>query len=393
MRSGPGRSGALGRLGLVASIATAAGCRPQEQPIDARLAPAPEPAAARLLYPNAPSSFVELVDNARRGVVSIRTTTPVKAGPAAMFPGAPDSVPDLALGTGFLIAGEPGVYVITNDHIVAGARDLRVALVDGSEVTAKVLGRDPKLDLALLSLVAPAPSNSPGSAGSADGLEAAHARIARLEGLPIGDSDALRVGEWVVALGNPFGREVTAAAGIISATGDERGSLVGTPTMTYGAYLQTDARIHRGNSGGPVIDTAGRVVGVAVAPGDRPTELSFAIPINRVMEIVGALRDHGQIARGWLGAYVAPLTRELAQSLKLPAPDGVVVVDVKAGSPAAKAALRRGDVLLRWGKQAISDRGLPWLIASTPVGRPTEVAIWRNGSELAVSVTTEKIPE
>src|SRR5205085_4808231 len=134
--------------------------------------------------------------------------------------------------------------------------------------------------------------------------------------LPLGNSDQLQVGEWIVVLGDAFGDEVTASAGIVSATGREAAaSLVAGRAMGFRTFLQTDARIHRGNSGGPVLDTAGQVVGVAVATGDRPGELSFAIPINRVKEVIEALRDHGQVARSWLGVKVKPVTKDIAQEL------------------------------------------------------------------------------
>jgi serine protease Do len=376
------------RRGLLALCLIAA-CRERELPLDAQVGPGPAVApTARVLYPNAPSSFVDLVASARHAVVGIRAATPVKSGPAAMFPGAPDATADVALGTGFLIEAR-GVYVLTNDRIAAGAAELRVVFEDGTETPARVLGRDPRLDLALLAI--DARSSAPRDPAGSPPLD--HGPAARLHALRFGDSDALQVGEWIVVLGNPFGGEVTAAAGIISATGRDGASLVGGPAMGHRAFLQTDARIHRGNTGGPVLDTAGLVVGVAVAAGDRPTELSFAIPINRVKEIVDALRDHGQVARGWLGVLVKPVTRELAQSLGLPQVAGALVTEVKPGSPAARAALRAGDVILRWGNRPVDHRALPWLVAGAPVGKPTELVVWRNRAEIRIAVITEKMPE
>jgi len=213
-------------------------------------------------------------------------------------------------------------------------------------------------------------------------------------GLTLGDSDDIQVGEWLVVLGNPFGDEVTAAVGIASATGREgAGSLVAGRQMGYRTYLQTDARIHRGNSGGPVLDTAGQVVGIAVATGDRPGELSFAIPINRVKEVIDALREHGQVARGWLGVKVKPVTKELAQQLALPAETGALVTELVASSPASRSALRIGDVILKWGDRAVDHRNLPWLVAQAPIGKPVAVMVWRNKAEVAVPVVTEKMPE
>lgn len=375
-----GRSCTLA-VGLACALA---GCRERELPADARLAPSVNPREARLLYPSAPGSFVDLVASARHGVVAIRATSPVKSGPAAMFPGAPDSTADVALGTGFLVEAH-GVYVLTTDHIVAAvaspgkdgaatvdAGQLRVVLSDGTEAPAKLLGRDPRLDLALLQIDVP-----------------------RLHALRMGDSDQLAVGEWIVVLGNAFGDEVSASAGIVSATGREGGgSLAQGPTLGYRAYLQTDARIHRGNSGGPVLDTAGQVIGVAVAPAERGSgELSFVIPINRVREILDALRDYGQVARGWLGVLVKPVTAELAQNLGLPQPHGALVTEVKAGSPAARSTLRTGDVILKWGGREVDHRSLPWLVSTTPVGKATDVEIWRNRTAQKLAVITEKMPE
>ncbi len=370
-------------LVIVTSLLGSA-CREREVPADGgRLAPSVNPQQARLLYPSAPGSFVDLVASAKHGVVAIRATSPVKSGPASMFPGAPDSVADVSLGTGFLVESR-GVFVLTTDHIIAAvaspgkdgaatieAGNLRVVLPDGTEAPAKVLGRDPRLDLALLQIDVP-----------------------RLHALRMGDSDQVQVGEWIVALGNPFGDEVTAAAGIVSATGREGGSLVQGPTLGYRAYLQTDARIHRGNSGGPVIDTAGQVVGMAIAPAERGSnELSFVVPINRVREILDALRDYGQVARGWLGVLVKPITTELAQNLGLPQPQGALVTEVKAGSPAARSTLRTGDVILKWGDRPVDHRSLPWLVSTTPVGKATEVEVWRNRAAIKVAVITEKMPE
>jgi serine protease Do len=302
------------------------------------------PAPARILYPSAPGSFVDLVGGARHGVVAIRAGSPVKSGPAAMFPGAPETTADVALGTGFLVEAK-GVFVLTTDHIASASTELRVVLPDRSEVPAKVVGRDTALDLALLSIDVP-----------------------RLTPLPLGDSNELQVGEWLIVLGNPFGDDVTASAGIVSATGREgAGSLAAGRQTGFRTFIQTDARIHRGNSGGPVLDTAGQVIGVAVATGDRAGEISFAIPIERVREVLGTLRDVGQVSRSWLGVLVMPVTPEKAQTLALPKPSGALVTEIKVGSPAARSGLREGDVILKWGDQEVDHRKLPWIVASTPV--------------------------
>lgn len=346
-------------------------------PAAAAPAPAPAPAARpRILYPSAPGSFVDLIAGARHGVVAIRAGSPVKSGPAAMYPGAPEATADVALGTGFLI-DDHGVYVLTNDHIAAAALELRVVLPDRSDVPARLLGRDTRLDLALLAV-------------DAAGLAPPRA----LRPLALGNSDELQVGEWLVVLGDAFGDEVSASVGIVSATGrDAAGSLVAGGAMGLRSFLQTDARIHRGNSGGPVIDTAGQVVGVAVATGDRPGELSFAIPINRVKEVLGALREAGPVARSWLGARVQLVDADRAQAAGLPRPSGALVTEVRAGSPAATAGLRVGDILLQWGERDADPRSLPWIVAQAPAGRPVHVAIWRDRARVDATVVPQKMPE
>jgi serine protease Do len=367
---------------LLAVLAIASvGCRERDAPLDSGTgssAPSvfpgfgpPAPTSTRILYPGgAPSGFVDLVARAKHGIVAIRAATPVKSGPAAMFPGAPETTADVALGTGFLIEAK-GVYVLTNDHIASASTELRVVLPDRSEVPAKVLGRDTALDLALLSIDVP-----------------------RLSPLPLGDSNNIQVGEWIVVLGNPFGDDVTASAGIVSATGREgAGSLVAGRQHGFRTFIQTDADIHRGNSGGPVLDTAGQVIGVAVATGDRPGEISFAIPIERVREVVGALRDVGAVTRSWLGATVLPVSNELAQQLSLPKATGALVTGVEPNSPAIRAALRAGDVIVGWDDKAVDHRSLPWLVSQTPVGKTVKLSLWRNKAPFELAIVTEKMPQ
>jgi serine protease Do len=330
------------------------------------------PAAPRILYAGggAPVSFVDLVARARPGVVGIRAGAPVKSGPAAIFPGTPETTADVALGTGFLVEAH-GVYVLTTDHIAAAAPDLRVVLPDRREVPAKLVGRDVALDIALLSIDVP-----------------------RLQALPLGSSDDVQVGEWLVVLGDPFGDEVTASAGIVSSTGREiAGALAPARALSFRTYLQTDARIHRGNSGGPVLDMAGQVIGVAVATGDRAGEVSFAIPINRVKEILEPLRDFGQVTRSWLGVLVLPVDAARAAAAGLPAPAGALVTEVKTASPAARAGLRVGDLILAWGERDADHRNLPFLVAAAPAGRPVSVTVWRDRARQQVAVVPEKMPE
>jgi serine protease Do len=163
--------------------------------------------------------------------------------------------------------------------------------------------------------------------------------------------------------------------------------------MGFRTFIQTDARIHRGNSGGPVLDTAGEVVGVAVATSDRVGELSFVIPINRVKEVLEPLRVLGQVARSWLGVLVNPVTAEQAKTLNMPKQAGALVTEIKLGSPAARSGLRVGDVITKWGETEVDHRSLPFIVAQTPPSRPINVAVWRSGAEVVVQVVTEKMPE
>lgn len=359
---------------VLAAVLLLAGCRERE--VDGAPTPvaavtvAPAHAPPRVLYPSTPGTFVELVDKARHGVVTIRSSVPVKSGPAAMFPGAPEATADVALGTGFLVEAH-GVFVLTNDHIAQAASELRVVLPDHREAAAKLVGRDPRLDLALLTVDAP-----------------------ELSPLVLGNSDDLQVGEWLVVLGDAFGDEVSASAGIVSATGrDVAGSLLPGRAMGFRTFLQTDARIHRGNSGGPVLDSAGQVVGVAVATGDRPGELSFAVPINRVKEVIDAMRDTGQVTRAWLGVLVQPVDAERAHAVGLPKLGGALVTEVKLGSPAARAGLQVGDIITAWADREVDHRALPWIVAQAPVGKPLTVTVWRNRAPVSIAVTLDRMPD
>jgi serine protease Do len=375
-------------VAVIAVVAIAgaglAGCREREAPTDdhASVTGTPPaltgPAATRIMYPGAPGSFVDLVAGARHGVVAIRSAAPVKSGPAAIFPGTPEATSDVALGTGFLIEahGEShGTYVLTNDHIAAAASELQVVLPDRTAVPAKLAGRDVRLDLALLSIEL--------------GRDAPH-----LVPLALGNSNDLQVGEWLVVLGDAFGDEVTASVGVVSATGREAaGSLVAARAIGFRTFLQTDARIHRGNSGGPVLDTAGQVVGIAVATSDRPGEVSFAVPINRVKEEIDSLRELGQVSHSWLGVLVQPVDATLAQTAGLAKPAGAIVTEVKTGSPAARAGLRAGDIVLAWGDREVDHRSLPFVVAQAPTGRPINVTVWRSRAKVVLPVVPEKLPE
>lgn len=378
------RSGTSTRAAALLAVVIAAACRERAPavdggPRDAALADA-APAARRASAPVAPDlsrfgypggSFAELVASAGSAVVTLRSRAPVRSGPAATLPGAPDAIADVALGTGFLI-DEGGLALLTTARIASAAPELWAVLGDGSEVPVRVLGRDPKLDLALLAI------DPPPSLGRA--------------ALPLGDSDELEVGQWLLVLGNPFGDEVTAAAGLVSATGrDAAAGIAAGSALGYRTFVQTDARIHRGNSGGPVLDTAGRVVGIATATSDRPTELSFVVPISRVREVLGSLRQTGGVTRSFLGALVRPVPQQLAATLGLARPLGALVTQVAPATPAAKAALRVGDVILRWGDREVDHRSLPNAVARSVPGQVVKVLVRRGATALELEVMPEEL--
>lgn len=400
MRQGSGAAVRLAPAALLAATAligsgALAACRARELPPDAAAGPtskapagsaAPAPAAPaapaapspvsdvapRLTYPPSSGGLAELIGASRLAVVSLRAKAPVKGGPAAMFPGASDAVADVALGTGFLVEAK-GPHVLTTDRIAAASAELVAVQVDGSELAVKVIGRDPRLDVALLAVTGGA---------------------LRLPALSLGDSDRMLVGERVLVLGNPFGDEVSATAGIVSATGrDAAATASAGGGASYRTLMQTDARIHRGNSGGPVLDAAGAVVGIATATGERPTELSFVIPINRVKEILDSLRDTGRATRAWLGAMVKPITVEQAKQLGLDKPTGALVTQVLSGSPAQKGALQVGDVVTRWSDRDVDARSMPWIVAATPPGKPVRVVVWRAKASVELAISVEPMPQ
>jgi serine protease Do len=323
-----------------------------------------------VVYPAAPGSFVDLVVDERKAVVNIRSTTKAAGGPATIFPGEEG---DYSLGSGFLWDADG--YVITNDHVIANARDPVVVLADGSELAAQIIGRDPKLDVAILKI-----DSSP-----------------RYHLVRPGDSESLQIGEWILVLGNPFGLEVTASAGIVSALGiTDREAVVGP--KNYRSFMQTDAAIHPGNSGGPVLNTSGQVVGMATASDTRVTGVGYVIPINRIKDIFPMLKSHGKVTRAWLGVLTKPINEELATRLGLPTISGAYVTQVIAGGPAAKARIAAGDVILKFGRPSEKMRdvdmaNLPWLIASTGPNQDINLEVWRRGAPIQITLRTERLPE
>ncbi len=288
------------------------------------------------------------------------------------FPGmpprpSPHAEQRMALGSGFII--DPAGYVVTNNHVVANADKVTVIFQDGTKHPAKVLGRDPKTDLALLKIDAKEP----------------------LPYVSWGDSNAAQVGDWVLAVGNPFGLGGTVSSGIISARGRDIHS------GPYDDYLQLDAAINRGNSGGPTFNLNGQVVGINTAiysPNGGSVGIGFAIPASLAKPVIEQLREHGKVERGWLGVQIQEVTPEIAKSLGLPKQEGALIADVTTGSPAAKAGLKQGDVILSFnGHEVAKVRDLPIVVAQTPVGEKAKVAVFRDGKTEDLSVAIGKMPE
>ncbi len=328
-------------------------------------------------------SFASLVEKASPAVVNIRTVRTVKGGgpvfdffmgPFKDHPfkdffddflghGQPREFKQRSLGSGFIIDREG--HIITNNHVIDKADEVIVQLASGNEYKAKIVGRDPKTDIALIKIKA-----------SKD-----------LPVLPLGDSDKLKVGDWVIAIGNPFGLDHTVTAGIISA----KGRALGGP---YDNFLQTDASINPGNSGGPLLNIKGEVIGINTAIHAAAQGIGFAIPINRAKEIVKQLKERGKVIRGWLGVLVQQITPDLAKSFGLKEPHGALVADVTPGGPAEKAGLRRGDIIVEFdGKEIKNMHQLPAIVAGTPVGKKVKVKVLRNGDEKVFEVKIGELKE
>jgi serine protease Do len=352
------------------------------------VAPTPTPAtsttrdaAAMVGLPD----FTELAEQLSPEVVNISTTsegeqmqfTPPRPGPGQedfwepfeKFFGPMPRQPfrQRSLGSGFIISRDG--YIITNNHVIENADEIVARLSDSKEYTAKVVGRDPKTDIAVIKIDADT----------------------ELRAAVLGDSDSLRVGEWVMAIGNPFGLENTITAGIVSA----KGRFIGQGN--YDNFIQTDAAINPGNSGGPLINLKGEVVGINTAIFSRTggnIGIGFAIPVNLAKELLPELRDKGKVTRGWLGVYIQKVTPEIAESLGLPDAAGALVADVMADTPAKKAGIEVGDVITEYdGRRIKESNELPMLVARTPIGRSATVKLVRRGKEMTLSVDVGELKD
>jgi serine protease Do len=335
-------------------------------------------------------SFAPLVDQVRNAVVNISTTESQKNVSDESGDGFEDqqnplndfmrrfgmnpnmrqfhSGPVKALGSGFIV--DPSGFVVTNNHVVRNGTDIKVTLQDGTTLNAKVVGTDPVGDLAVLK------------------VDAGHP----LPFVPFGDSSKAHVGDWVISVGNPFGLGGTVTAGIVSASGRDVPS---EEHSAYVDYLQVDAPINQGNSGGPTFNEDGQVIGINTAiysPSGGSVGIGFAIPSNIAKPIVLELEKSGKVTRGWLGVQMQAITPDMEDALSLNSTNGVVVADVQANGPAAKAGLKSGDVIVGFGDQAIkSTHELALAVANTKPGEKVDAKVLREGKPETISVTIEQL--
>ena len=327
---------------------------------------------------SAPASFAPLVKQLNNLVVNISTRQVVKVqqqspfGDPQMdeffyhfFGGQPPQREQVrqSLGSGFLISADG--YILTNNHVVDKARDIRVALPDGRVLEAKLVGTSPEIDVALVKV-------------EADGLPSA----------TLGDSDAIEVGDWVMAIGNPFGLSHTVTKGIVSA----KGRVIGAGP--YDNLIQTDAAINPGNSGGPLFDLQGRVVGINTIILAQGQNLGFAVPINMVREVLSDLKERGRPRLGWLGVDAQNVTPDIAAALGMPEPIGAIIKGVVKGSPAEKAGFKRGDVIVELdGRKILDPAELPRMIAFGHIGKTVTFKVLRQSKPVEITAMIEPMPE
>jgi serine protease Do len=272
-----------------------------------------------------------------------------------------------SLGSGFII--DPSGLVVTNNHVIEGADEITVTLQDNTSLKAKVLGRDETGDIALLQVKTDK----------------------QLPAVQFGDSDAERVGDWVLAIGNPFGLGGTVTAGIVSARGRD------IHQGPYDDFIQTDAAINRGNSGGPLFNMDGQVIGMNTAiysPSGGSIGIGFSIPANLVKAVVTQLKDFGHPRRGWLGVRIQQVTPDIAESLGLHDASGAMVAGVNDGGPADKAKIHNGDIILKFNGQDVKEmRSLPRIVADSEVGKSVPVLLWRDGKQVTVQATLDEKPD
>ena len=334
-----------------------------------------------------PDSFAELADKQGHVAVNISTTKVVKGvGRFSPFQGrefrdffgdeffrrffgeTPEKqMKQTSLGSGVVVS-EDG-YILTNNHVVADAEEILVIFSNKEKYDAKIIGRDPKTDLALIKITVERP------------IPAAR----------LGDSDKMRVGDWVVAIGNPFGLGSTVTAGIVSA----KGRIIGAGP--YDNFIQTDASINPGNSGGPLFNLEGEVIGINTAIFTQRggnVGIGFAIPINMAKSVMSQLKEKGKVIRGWLGVVIQMITPEIKEKFGLKTQEGALVAEVTKGSPAEKGDLKRGDIIVSFdGKKVKEMSGLPPIVAATPLGKKVEIIAIREGKEERLTVKVGELKE
>ncbi|WP_339834475.1 DegQ family serine endoprotease [uncultured Parvibaculum sp.] len=340
--------------------------------------------AATAQAQGAPDSFADLAERLSPAVVNI-STSQVLGSERQAIPGVPEDSPlndffkDFmeqqgqrpqrvqSLGSGFVI--DPAGVIITNNHVIDGADRIEVVFMDGTTLPATLTGRDPKTDIAVLKVESQTP----------------------LPHVELGDSSRARVGDWVIAIGNPFGLGGTVTAGIISALNRD------IHAGNYDDFIQTDASINRGNSGGPLFDMQGRVVGVnsaIISPSGASVGIGFAVPTSTVRPIVEQILEHGETRRGWIGVRIQTVTPEIADSLGLAPARGALIAGLSDDGPAAAAGIEPGDIVLSFdGRNIAAMRDLPRIVAETGIGRTVDVEIYRGGRTIGVKVTVARLDE
>ena len=332
-----------------------------------------------------PASVAELAEGLLDSVVNISTTqnTGGERGPAMRAPeGSPfqDFFDEFfndrgqgqgrgrkvsSLGSGFVI--DPSGIIVTNNHVIEGADEINFA--NGSKLKATLVGADTKTDLAVLKVEPPTP----------------------LKAVPFGNSEKMRIGDWVMAIGNPFGLGGTVTVGIVSARGRD------IQSGPYDNFIQTDAAINRGNSGGPLFNMYGEVIGIntaIISPSGGSIGIGFAIPTELAASVIGQLREFGETRRGWLGVRIQPVTDEIAESLAMGPARGALIAGIIKGGPVDNGSIQAGDVVVKFdGREVDEMRDLPRIVAETPVGKEVDVVVIRKGEEMTVKVTLGRLED
>jgi serine protease Do len=343
-------------------VLLAVGCRQVREDRAARrhvVQPQSEEPKVKIVYPNMPGSFVATVKKVKPSVVNIFTAHVVQQGPLYGWTGMEDlfGLPhreriQRSLGSGFVIDAQG--YVLTNFHVVRGAEEILVQLEDGRDAPATPIGTEAEIDVALL-----------------------HVEQMGLTPAALGDSDKLDVGEWVLAVGNPFGLSHTVTAGIVSAKGRDYRDL-GMEQRGYQNFIQTDASINPGNSGGPLVNVAGEVVGMNTAVSAAGQGLGFAVPVNMIKAVLPQLKRSGRVVPAWLGIGIRELSPELMQ--KLGVKSGVLITEVYRDSPAAEGDLKVGDVIVEFNTVKVNQASeLAWMTSTAGVGSKVRIKISRQG--------------